>query len=118
MATLFGMFPFLQKLFADGGYQGPEFSTALAKVRQWRGIFAYRTFTAGEGLVEPRERIGCPSQSEQADWGPRLREARNKVLTLHAIPNFYFSYELRRSGGADGGRAHYAALFHQRLHFT
>ena len=31
MATLFGMFPFLQKLFADGGYQGPEFSTALAK---------------------------------------------------------------------------------------
>jgi hypothetical protein len=33
MATLFGMFPFLQKLFADGGYQGPEFSTALAKVR-------------------------------------------------------------------------------------
>ena len=33
MATLFGMFPFLQKLFADGGYQGPEFSTALPKVR-------------------------------------------------------------------------------------
>ena len=33
MATLFGMFPFLQKLFADGGYQGPEFTTALAKVR-------------------------------------------------------------------------------------
>jgi hypothetical protein len=33
MATLFGMFPFLQKLFAEGGYQGPEFSTALAKVR-------------------------------------------------------------------------------------
>ena len=28
MATLFGMFPFLQKLFADGGYQGPEFSAA------------------------------------------------------------------------------------------
>ena len=33
MATLFGMSPFLQKLFADAGYQGPEFSTALAKVR-------------------------------------------------------------------------------------
>jgi hypothetical protein len=27
MATLSGMFPFLQKLFADGGYQGPEFTT-------------------------------------------------------------------------------------------
>ena len=68
--------------------------------------------------LKSRERIGCPSQSGQADWGSRLREARNKVLTLHAIPNFYFSYELRRSGGADARRAHYAALFHQRLHFT
>ena len=31
MATLFGMFPFLQKLFADGGYQGPQFANALAE---------------------------------------------------------------------------------------
>ena len=31
MATLFGMFPFLQKLFADGGYQGPQFANGLAK---------------------------------------------------------------------------------------
>ena len=39
-----------------------------------------------------------------------------QVLTLHAIPNICFSYEL--GCGADAGRAHYAALFHQRLHFT
>ncbi len=32
MATLFGVFPFLQKLFADGGYQGPQFANALAKI--------------------------------------------------------------------------------------
>jgi hypothetical protein len=25
------MFPFLQKLFADGGYQGPEFSTVMSR---------------------------------------------------------------------------------------
>ncbi len=31
MATLFGMFPFLKTLFADGGYQGPQFAKALAK---------------------------------------------------------------------------------------
>ena len=30
-ACLFGMYPFLQKLFADGGYQGPEFQKALVK---------------------------------------------------------------------------------------
>ena len=32
LATLFGMYPFLKKLFADGGYQGPEFHTALTKL--------------------------------------------------------------------------------------
>jgi transposase len=31
LSTLFGMFPFLKKLFADGGYQGPVFQRALAK---------------------------------------------------------------------------------------
>ena len=25
LSTLFGLYPFLQKLFADGGYQGPVF---------------------------------------------------------------------------------------------
>lgn len=32
LATLFGMFPFLKKLFADGGYQGPQFQNALAHI--------------------------------------------------------------------------------------
>jgi transposase len=32
MATLFGMYPFLLKLYADGGYQGPQFQDALLRV--------------------------------------------------------------------------------------
>ena len=32
LSTLFGMFPFLKMLFADGGYQGPQFQTALAAI--------------------------------------------------------------------------------------
>ena len=32
MTTLFGMFPFLKTLFADSGYQRPQFAKALAKV--------------------------------------------------------------------------------------
>jgi transposase len=32
MASLFGLFPFLRKLYADGGYQGPVFQKALARV--------------------------------------------------------------------------------------
>jgi putative transposase len=32
LATLFGMFPFLKKLFADSAYQGPIFRDALAPI--------------------------------------------------------------------------------------
>lgn len=32
IATLFGLFPFLRKLYADGGYQGPVFQRALKRV--------------------------------------------------------------------------------------
>jgi transposase len=32
LATLFGMFPFLGKLFADSAYEGPIFHTALAGI--------------------------------------------------------------------------------------
>ena len=32
MATLFGLYPFLLKLYADGGYQGPQFRKELARV--------------------------------------------------------------------------------------
>jgi transposase len=34
MATLFGLFPFLLKLYADGGYQGPIFQAALRDLLQ------------------------------------------------------------------------------------
>ena len=32
LATLFGRFPYLEKLFADSAYQGPIFANALAKI--------------------------------------------------------------------------------------
>ena len=32
LSTLFGIYPFLLKLFADGGYQGPQFASAVAIV--------------------------------------------------------------------------------------
>ena len=32
LATLFGQFPFLQKLFADSAYQGPIFADGLAEI--------------------------------------------------------------------------------------
>ena len=32
MASLFGLYPFLLKLYADGGYQGPKFQAGLARI--------------------------------------------------------------------------------------
>jgi len=32
LATLFGLFPFLEKLFADSAYQGPIFNSKLASI--------------------------------------------------------------------------------------
>ena len=32
IATLFGVFPFLVTLYADGGYQGPEFQSAMKRI--------------------------------------------------------------------------------------
>ena len=32
LSTLFGMFPFLVKLFADAGYQGPKFRQAVKEI--------------------------------------------------------------------------------------
>jgi len=29
---MFGLYPFLMKLYADGGYQGPLFRRAVAKI--------------------------------------------------------------------------------------
>jgi transposase len=31
MTTLFGLYPFLRKLYADGGYQGPQFQAAMKR---------------------------------------------------------------------------------------
>ena len=32
MATLFGLYPFLLKLYADGGYQGEKFQAGLGRI--------------------------------------------------------------------------------------
>ena len=32
LATLFGLFPFLKRLFADSAYEGPIFETELASI--------------------------------------------------------------------------------------
>ncbi len=55
LSTLFGMYPFLQKLFADGGYKGPVFQKALAKALPHLEIeFVKRSDPAKGFTVLPR----------------------------------------------------------------
>ena len=55
LATLFGMYPFLQKLIADRGYQGPEFQKALAKILpQLKTEIVKRSDQAKGFMVLPR----------------------------------------------------------------
>ena len=58
MATLFGMYPFLLKLYADGGYQGPQFQRALLNVvRQVKVEVVKRSDTAKGFAVLPKRWI-------------------------------------------------------------
>ena len=55
MATLFGLYPFLKKLFADGGYQGAKFRQGLAKVLPHLGVEIVKRSDIAEGFeVLPR----------------------------------------------------------------
>ena len=55
LETLFGLFPFLRKLFADSGYQGQKFQNALAKVLPQIDIEIVRRSDRAKGFeVLPR----------------------------------------------------------------
>jgi len=55
MATLFGLFPFLRKLCADAGCQGPKFQAAMKRVlRQVQIEIVRRSDTAKGFEVLPR----------------------------------------------------------------
>ena len=55
MATLFGLYPFLLKLYADGGYQGPLFRAAMRKaMRQVRVEIVKRSDSAKGFVVLPK----------------------------------------------------------------
>ena len=55
LATLFGRYPFPQKLFADGGCQGPKFRLALREVLPQLGVEIVKRSDAAQGSeVLPR----------------------------------------------------------------
>ena len=63
MATLFGLYPFLQKLYADAGYQGPKFQQGLARACREVNVEIVRRCDTGKLVVLPkRVRRSAPNR--------------------------------------------------------
>ncbi len=57
MSSLFGLFPFLLKLYADSGYQGPKFQTGLKRVCCRINVEIVKRSDAGKFVVLPKRWI-------------------------------------------------------------
>ena len=54
MATMFGLYPFLLKLYADGGYQGASFQTAMKAVMAQVNVEIVKRSDAYRFVVLPK----------------------------------------------------------------
>jgi transposase len=57
MSSLFGLFPFLLKLYADSGYQGPMFQRGLCRACHQINIEIVKRSDAGRFVVLPKRWI-------------------------------------------------------------
>lgn len=57
MSTLFGLHPFLLKLYADGGYQGGRFKQGLRRVCDQINVEIVKRSDAGRFIVLPKRWI-------------------------------------------------------------
>jgi transposase len=88
MATLFGLYPFLLKLYADGGYQGPVFQNAVKTAMASLNVEIVKRSDQAKGFVLlPKRRVvertfawlnRCRRLAR--DWECLNRKARAYVL--------------------------------------
>ncbi len=57
MGSLFGLFPFLLKLYADSGYQGPKFQHGLSQVCHQVNVEIVKRSDIGRFIVLPKRWI-------------------------------------------------------------
>ena len=57
MSSLFGLYPFLLKLYADSGYQGPKFKDGLARVCREVNVEIVKRSEVGRFVLLPQRWI-------------------------------------------------------------
>jgi transposase len=57
MSTLLGLFPFLLKLYADSGYQGPRFRAGMKRICRQVNVAIVKRSDAGKFVVLPKRWI-------------------------------------------------------------
>ena len=72
MATLFGLFPFLIKLYADGGYQGPVFQKAVKKALKQLNVEIVKRSDQAKELRGPAQAVGRRTNVRLAQSLPPL----------------------------------------------
>ena len=116
MATLFGLYPFLLRLYADGGYQGPLFRRAMAKIMAQVNVEIVKRSDHAKGfIVLPKRWVvtvctmlpswalsgRCSSSAEAAVGGRGLTAvSRDGQASQFVTGDSVIQAALRRAAGA------------------
>ena len=78
LATLFGKFPFLQKLLADSGYQGPIFAHGLVKILPYLKAEIIKRFGLRQGICAATQALDRRTHDRMAQPLPPSRQGLGK----------------------------------------
>ena len=84
MATLFGLYPFLLRLYADGGYQGPLFRRAVAKIMARVNVEIVKRSDHAKGFV-PLPKRGSSNERSHGSGGAGVSPKIGKNLNRKAL---------------------------------
>jgi transposase len=87
MSTLFGLFPFLLKLYADSGYQGAKFRQGVKRVCEQINVEIVKRSDAGKFVVLPKRWIverTIPGSTDAGGW-PRIGNASIETVSRFCV---------------------------------
>jgi len=80
MATLFGLYPFLLKLYADGGYQGPAFRNAMKAIMAQVDVEIVKRSDQAKSIHRPAQNAGSLSEPSPGSIAVAVWQRTGKCL--------------------------------------